>query len=72
MVLNFLIHKIYLKLSKFSKSLMTIKLVYVGTYDNLLLSTQSCDRLIFWSYDNQIAELFKGTSPGNSNIFETN
>ena len=49
---------------------MTIKLVKMDTKDDLLLPTHSCDLLIFWSCDNQNAEVFKGAFPENLNIFE--
>ena len=51
---------------------MTTKLVRMETCDDLLLSTQPCNLLIFWSRDNQSAEFFKGTFPEDSNIFEIN
>ena len=51
---------------------MTIKLVRMDTHDDLLLPTQSCDLLIFWSRDIQSAEIIKGAFPENFNIFETN
>ena len=55
-----------------SRGGFTVKVVRIKIYDNLLLHTQSCDLLIFWSCDNQSAEFVKGTVPENSNIFETN
>ena len=40
---------------------MTIKVARMDTFDDLLLSAQPCDILIFWSRGNQSEEFLKGT-----------
>ena len=55
-----------------SKSFMAISFVRIIADDNLLLSTHSCDLLVFRLCDFQSGEYFKGTFPENSNTFPTN
>ena len=44
---------------------MAVKLVKMETFDDLLLPAKPCDLLIFWSLDNQSAQLLKGAFQKN-------